>query len=295
MKLLLLGANGQIGTALQLALALLGVVSAHGRSTADLARPEQLRTLIATAHPDVIVNAAAYTRVDDAESNATLAHAVNGDALRHIGEAAAAIGALVVHYSTDYVFDGTADGFQPETQPPHPLSAYGASKLRGDLLLAESGADHLILRVSWVYAPGAGNFPSTILRLAREREQLSVVDSEIGAATPAALIAAVTARLIPPILADRRKSGLYHLAPSGDASRFELAQYVLAKAMAAGGRYLASPDTIQPIASFPTKAQRPANSRLATSKLRDTFGLTLPPWQEGIDQFIATLKAEGRL
>lgn len=295
MKLLILGANGQVGTALQRTLPALGEVIALDRSTADLAQPELLRAAIAREHPDVVINAGAYTRVDDAETNIDLANAVNGDALRHIGAAAAAIGALVVHYSTDYVFDGTAEGFQSETQPTNPLSVYGVSKLRGDELLAASGADHLILRVSWVYASWANTFPSTILRLARERDTLSVVDSEIGAATSAQLIAETTAKLIPAILADRRKSGLYHLAPTGAASRFELARFIVAEATAAGGTYKVAADAIQPIASFPVKAKRPANSRLDTSKLRASFGLSLPSWQDGIKDFIATLKAEDRL
>ncbi len=295
MKLLVLGAGGQVGTALQPVLASLGEVVAVGRAAANLANPDQLRAVIARERPDVIINAGAYTRVDDAESNAHTANTVNGEALHHIGEAAAAIGALVVHYSTDYVFDGKSGGFQSETQESNPLSVYGASKLRGDQLLAHSGADHLILRVSWVYSPTASTFPSTILRLAREREDLNVVDNEVGAATSAHLIAGATAQLIPLVLADRSKGGLYHFAPSGAASRHELARFIVSEALAAGGTYKIAPDGIRAIASFPAKAKRPANSRLDTAKLRSVFPLSLPSWQAGIREFIAILKTEGRL
>ncbi|HVY51731.1 MAG TPA: dTDP-4-dehydrorhamnose reductase [Devosia sp.] len=297
MKLLLFGRDGQVGRALQRTLPALGELVALGRDEADFAKPDSLSGLIAAARPDVIVNCAAYTAVDAAEDDRERAWTINAGAVGRLGEAARRIGAMVVHYSTDYVFDGTALGQQSESTPTSPLSVYGASKLAGEALLRESGADHLILRTSWVYAPRGRNFPLTILRLAGERDSLDVVADQIGAPTPAALIADVTAAAIGQVLADRGKLGLYHLAPTGETSWYDLARYLVAAATAHGARLRLAPQAIRPIptSQYPAKAQRPANSRLDTGKLRAAFGINLPAWQAGILELISTLKSEGQL
>jgi dTDP-4-dehydrorhamnose reductase len=296
-KLLVFGRDGQVGHALQPALAALGEVVALGRAEADFERPEVLGPLLDQHRPDVIVNAAAYTAVDAAEDDRDRAWAVNAAAVGVIGQVARRLGALVVHYSTDYVFDGSALDPQTEEQPTSPLGVYGASKLAGEALLRDTGADHLILRTSWVYAPRGKNFPLTILRLAHERETLTVVSDQRGAPTPASLIADVTARAIVAARTDRHKLGLYHLAPGGETSWHHLAQYLVADAIAEGARLKLTPENIVPILArdYPARAARPANSRLDTTRLRQAFDLTLPPWQEGIRQLIRTLRHEGRL
>jgi dTDP-4-dehydrorhamnose reductase len=296
-KLLVFGRDGQVGHALQPALAALGEVVALGRAEADFEQPEVLGPLLDQHRPDVIVNAAAYTAVDAAEDDRDRAWAVNAAAVGVIGQVARRLGALVVHYSTDYVFDGSALDPQTEEQPTSPLGVYGASKLAGEALLRDTGADHLILRTSWVYAPQGKNFPLTILRLAHERETLTVVSDQRGAPTPASLIADVTARAIVAARTDRHRLGLYHLAPSGETSWHHLAHYLVADAIAEGARLKLTPENIVPILArdYPARAARPANSRLDTTRLRQAFDLTLPPWQEGIRQLIRTLRHEGRL
>ncbi|MEP7240170.1 MAG: dTDP-4-dehydrorhamnose reductase [Devosia sp.] len=296
MKLLLLGKDGQVGRALQQALPPLGALTAHGRDTADLMHPAAIAALIARERPDVVVNAAAYTAVDAAEDDRQAAWTVNAEAVEAIGRAARQNGALVIHYSTDYVFDGSAPEPYREDAATSPLGVYGASKLAGEVLLRDSGATHAIVRTSWVYAPVGKNFALTMLRLARERETLDVVADQVGAATPAALIAEVTARLIP-ALRSGTPGGVYHLAPTGETSWHGYAQFLVTEALAAGVSLKLTPEAIRaiPASAYPTRAQRPANSRLDTAKLRETFGMTLPPWQEPVRQLIRMLKAEGRL
>jgi dTDP-4-dehydrorhamnose reductase len=296
-NILLFGKDGQVGRALAPALAPLGTVAALGRAEADFSAPESLAPIIDTLQPKIIVNAAAYTAVDAAEDDRELAWTINAGALGVIGQVARKNGALVVHYSTDYVFDGLAPEPYAETAPTSPQSVYGSSKLAGEVLLRESGAQHLIFRTSWVYAPTGKNFPLTILRLARERDTLNVVADQIGAPTPAALIAAVSAAAIPQALADARKLGLYHLAPTGETSWHGLARYLVAEAQLAGAASRVAPEAIQPIAAadYPAKAKRPGNSRLDTHKLRTAFGVHLPAWQDGIRQLITTLRNEGRV
>lgn len=297
MKILLFGKDGQVGRALQPALAPLGELTALGRAEADFSKPESLAPIIDELAPEVIVNAAAYTEVDAAEDDREMAWTVNAGALGVIGQIARKNGALVVHYSTDYVFDGLSPDPYPEAASTSPQSVYGASKLAGEVLLRESGARHLIFRTGWVYAPHGRNFPLTMLRLAQERDALSVVADQTGAPTPASLVAAITAAAIPQALANPAKLGLYHLAPIGETSWHGLASYLVAEALAAGAALRATPDTVQPIlaADYPARAKRPANSRLDTMKLRTAFGITLPAWQDGIRQLIDTLRAEGRL
>lgn len=281
-KILLFGKIGQVGWELRRTLAPMGRVVCVDFPEVDFTNPDSIRRQIAAAEPDIIVNAAAYTAVDAAEDDRDRAWAINAGAVGVIGQAARTIGALVVHYSTDYVFDGTALDPQTEEQPTSPLGVYGASKLAGEVLLRDSGAGHLIFRTSWVYAPQGKNFPLTILRLAHERDTLNVVSDQVGAPTPAGLIARATVEALAPASADRGKLGLYHLAPTGETSWHHLAQYLVADAIAEGAQLRLTPEAIVPILArdYPTKALRPANSRLDTSKLRAAFGLTLPPWQE---------------
>lgn len=297
MKLLLLGKNGQVGRALSPLLDTLGTVIAFDRQEANLEQPQTIGDLITHHRPDVIVNAAAYTAVDAAEDDRERAFTVNAEAVRVIGERAKTLSALVVHYSTDFVFDGKSDRSYREDDPTGPLSVYGASKLAGDEALIESGADHVILRVTWNYSPDGKNFPLTILRLAKTKETIDVVSDEIGAATSAKLIAAATVDAVRLAFVDRRKSGLYNLTASGDASRAELARFIVSQAIAAGAKLTLVPEAIRSITAreYNAKAVRPSNSRLDTAKLQAAFGVVLPAWQDGIRDLVWTLRREERL
>lgn len=287
MNLLLTGANGQVGFELQRALAPLGKVHALNRVQCDLAKPEDLRRILRKIKPDIVINAAAYTAVDKAQSEHDRAFAINGSAPGIIGEEAARLNALVVHYSTDYVFDGKKTAPYVETDPPYPQSVYGASKLAGEQALRDSGARHLILRTSWVFGAHGGNFAKTILRLAGEREELKVVADQFGAPTSAALIADVSAQLIGDY--NRRAGdfplGLYHLAASGVTQWHEYACAVVHAAYNSGKTLKLQTGRIHPIttAEYPLPAPRPANSRLDTSKLVTTFGLHMPDWRVGLE------------
>ncbi len=297
MKLLLLGRNGQVGRALSPLLAQLGNVVALGRDDVDFAQPADLAERIRREEPDVIVNAAAYTGVDAAEDDREHAFRVNAEAVGAIGEAARSIAAFVLHYSTDFVFDGTKPEPYRESDGPHPLGAYGESKLAGEAALQQSGAVHAIMRISWVYSAGGKNFPLSILNLATTRDRLDVVADEIGAPTSALFVADATIAALRQIIGNRGLGGLYHLAPSGAVSRHALAQFIVAEALAAGATLRLDPDAIAPIAAsaWPSKVSRPANSVLDATKFRTTFGVQLPPWQEGIRQLIRTLRTGGRL
>ena len=291
MKILLLGKNGQVGWQLQRALAPLGEIVALERKDAggDLADPQGLAAAVRAAKPQVIVNAAAYTAVDKAESEPQLARLINTEAPAALAREAAASGALLVHYSTDYVFDGSGSAPWQESDSTGPLNVYGATKLAGEQAIAASGCAHLTFRTSWVYAAHGDNFIKTMLRLAATRERLTVIDDQKGAPTGAELIADVTAHAISQTLQQPAKAGLYHLTAAGEASWFDYAQYVLALARqarpqgvktAAGG--------VQPIASsqYPAAARRPLNSRLDTRRLQAAFGLQMPPWQQGVTRVL---------
>jgi len=299
MKFLLFGKDGQVGEALQRALPTAGEVVALGRAEADFERPGELPRLIAIHAPDVIVNAAAYTAVDKAETDANRARLVNAEAVATLASAAHRLGAWLIHYSTDYVFDGTKPGPYLETDEASPLSVYGTTKHRGDLAIAASGCRHLIFRVSWVYATGHANFGKTILRLARERSTISVVDDQVGAPTSAELIANVTVAAINRLASlgsdAENLSGLYHLAPEGSLSRYEYARFVVEEARSAGMAMALTPDGVMPIhsAEYATAARRPLNSRLATNKLRAAFGVPLPPWQEDVRRWVAATAERG--
>jgi dTDP-4-dehydrorhamnose reductase len=301
MKILLLGKDGQVGWELQRALAPLGKLHAFGRAQADLADPESLRALVRGLLPDVIVNAAAYTAVDKAESDRATAHAVNAVSPGVLAEEAAARGAWLVQYSTDYVFDGAKDAPWVETDATNPLSVYGRTKCEGEERIRASGARHLILRTSWVFAPLGGNFAKTMLRLAKERDSLSVVADQHGAPTGAELLADATALALHRIAllgADANDlSGTYHLAAAGSTTWHAYARHVLAQAQEHGAVLKAGPDAVQPVASsaFPTPAVRPLNSRLDCSKFCTSFGLALPDWRHHVNRLIAELSAQGNL
>ena len=287
MRILLIGRHGQVGFELQRALAPLGMIHAVDSAQCDLADPSAIATLVRSIRPDIIVNSAAYTAVDKAESEVELAHAVNAVAPGVLGEEAAKLGAWVVHYSTDYVFDGTKLGAYAEADPTNPLSVYGRTKRDGESALQQSGVSCLILRTSWVVGSRGNNFARTILRLASERDELNVVDDQYGAPTSAALLADVTAQLI----RQRQREGgehfpfgLYHCVAGGETTWCEYARFVVSEALAAGRALKLVPEAIRAIPSseYVTAATRPLNSRMDTAKLRRTFGLEMPHWQQGV-------------
>ena len=291
MKLLITGKNGQVGFELQRALAPLGEIVAVDHAECDLSSADAIRALVRRLQPDVIVNPAAYTAVDKAESDQDTVFAVNAVAPGVFGEEAARLNALVVHYSTDYVFDGKKAGAYSEDDTPNPQSVYGQSKLAGEQALQASGAKHLTFRTSWVVGAHGNNFAKTMLRLAADRDSLSVVADQWGAPTSAALLADVTAQLIRQhALADDQlfPYGLYHLVAGGETNWHDYARYVIEAARAAGKPIKVTPGNIKAIttADYPLPAPRPANSRLDTRKLQDTFGLILPHWQLGISHIL---------
>ena len=290
-KLLVTGKNGQVGFELTRALSVLGEVIAVDRRTCDMADAEAIRAMVRQVQPDVIVNAAAYTAVDKAESEKQLASAINAVAPGVLGEEAAKLDALVVHYSTDYVFNGSKSGAYTENDTADPQSTYGQSKLDGERALIKANRKHLILRTSWVYGAHGGNFAKTMLRLAADREKLTVVADQFGAPTSAALLADLTAQLVGRYAregAEKFPYGVYHAVNSGETHWCDYARFVVSTAIAAGKPLKTTPDNITPIttAQYPTPAKRPANSRLDTKKFRNTFGLRLPPWQESLQQVI---------
>jgi dTDP-4-dehydrorhamnose reductase len=297
MKVLLFGKNGQVGWELQRSLAPLGELVALDRHSenycGDLANLDGIRETVRQVRPDIIVNAAAYTAVDKAESDIDAARGVNAEAPGVLAEAASAVGAWLVHYSTDYVFDGSGSKPWEEADPTGPLSVYGRTKLEGELRIAAQCARHLILRTSWVYAARGGNFAKTMLRLAAERDRLTVINDQFGAPTGADLLADVTAHMLRSALAGpaTRVAGIYHAAAAGETSWHGYAQFVLDCAAKSGKTLRALPDTVDPVATsaFPTPAVRPHNSRLNTAKFRGAFGLQLPAWQQGVARLLAEL------
>jgi dTDP-4-dehydrorhamnose reductase len=298
MRILLLGCNGQVGWELQRSLSVLGDVIALGSGSApnpdglcgNLTDLAGLAATVQTVKPDVIVNAAAHTAVDKAESEPELARTLNALAPGVLAQEATKLGAWLVHYSTDYVFDGSGSRPWQETDATGPLSVYGRTKLEGEAAVALN-PKHLILRTSWVYAARGGNFAKTMLRLATERDALSVIDDQFGAPTSAELLADVTAHAIRAAIAKPELAGLYHCVAAGQTSWHGYARFVLETAQALGHTLKAGPGQVQPTstANYPTPAQRPLNSRLNTSKLQQAFGLHLPHWQTGVARMLGEI------
>jgi len=293
LKIVLLGKDGQVGWELQRALAPLGDVVALGRSDGDLREPDAVAAKVRAVAPQWIVNAAAYTAVDRAESESDLAQLVNGTAVGALARAAHAANAWLVHFSSDYVFDGSGEKPWREDDPTAPLGAYGRSKLAGEELVRASRCRHLILRTSWVFAARGTNFVRTMLRLARERDALRVVADQVGAPTGAELIADVTAHAMRGAGSEPQLAGTYHLAAAGEASWNAVARRAIARARERGAPVRVGDSAIEAIASaaYPQAALRPLNSRLDTTKLRAAFALTLPPWQAGVDRAVDELTA----
>jgi dTDP-4-dehydrorhamnose reductase len=288
-KILVTGKSGQVGARLGQALPALGETLVVGRETLDLARPEAIRRVIRDVRPDVIVNAAGYTDVDRAESEKALAHAVNAVAPAIMAEEAKRLGALLVHYSSVYVFDGAKPGAYTEVDAPRPLNEYGVSKLLGEEAVTSAGCAHLILRASWVYDTRARNFVLTMLRLAAERDHLEVVDDQTGSPTSARSIAEATCGLLRDLGRAKAASGIYNLAAQGAVSRSDFTARIME-----GSRRLRpgrSLPALEPIKTrdFPLVATRPLNSVLVCGKWTETFGIALSTWQEQLDACLAEL------
>ncbi len=297
MKLLLLGADGQVGWELRRALAPLGKVTALGRGggdglCGDLAAPERVTATIRREAPDVIVNAAAYTAVDRAESEPAVAHTVNAEAPGVLAREAQRNGTWLVHYSTDYVFDGSGQRPWREEDPPAPLSVYGRTKHEGEIAVQRSGCKHLVFRTSWVYAARGRNFIRIMLRLAAERETLQVIDDQHGAPTGAALIADATAHALRSLMTQSSgRNGVYHLAASGETTWHGYACWLIEHARAAGWPVRLADGGLEavPTEKFPVQATRPRNSRLDCTLLESVFGLSMPDWRDGVSQVVSEL------
>ena len=276
MRILLTGKSGQVGSALSKALAPLGDVIAWDRSQLDLADPDAIRAAVRAAKPRVIVNAAAYTAVDKAEAEEGVAMKINRDGPRTLAEEAAKGGALLVHFSTDYVFDGEKRAPYTEHDVPRPLNAYGRSKLGGEQAILSSACRRLIVRTSWVYSPVGRNFPLTIMKAAREQRELRVVDDQVGAPTSTGMLARALPEMIKRALDDASLDGLYHLSAAGEVSWYDFALAILA------GKGIRA--AVKPVSSeeYKVPALRPHNSLLDNAKVRQEFGIRLPPWEEGL-------------
>ncbi len=292
MKILLFGKGGQVGWELQRSLAPLGpLVALDFDSTdhcGDFTDPAGLRDTVRAVQPDLIVNAAAHTAVDKAESEPELAHRINAEGPGALAEEAARLGAWLVHYSTDYVFDGSGTRPWREADRAAPLSVYGRTKLAGEQAVQAAGAKHLILRTSWVYAARGGNFAKTMLRLAQERDKLTVIDDQIGSPTGAELLADATAQAVVALQRDPSLAGLYHLTAAGETSWHAYARFVIETARQVVPALPIKAQTIEPVptSAFPTPAARPHNSRLDCTRVQAAFGLQLPAWQHGVERML---------
>ena len=298
MNILLLGANGQLGHQLNTELLALGYVKALTRVQADMSDPVHLRDDLEKATavfvPDVIVNAAAYTAVDKAETDAAQALAVNAQSVGVLAEFAQSVGACLMHYSTDYVFDGSGTRPWAEDDTVAPMSVYGQTKYLGEQAIKKACQKHLVLRTSWVVGAHGGNFLKTMLRLANERDSLRVVVDQVGVPTSTQLLAETTVALLRAMhgaSADDARWGVYHLSPGGETTWHAYAQHVVAGALARGAKLKAGVNDVHPIgtAEYPLPAPRPLNSRLNTEKIQRTFGLSLPSWQQGVDAILDEL------
>lgn len=280
--ILILGASGQVGTELQRSFAGAGEVTAWDRSVADLSRPEELRPLLRQLRPNLILNAAAYTAVDRAESEPDLAMTVNGVAPRVLAEEAAKLDAVLVHYSTDYIFDGSKKAPWVESDVTNPLNTYGSTKLAGEQAIEEVGGKSFVLRTSWVYGPHGHNFLRTMLRLGRERDQLKIVADQFGAPTSSVAIADATRATCDKAM-EEPKYGVYHLSCGGSTSWYGFAQEIFGRHHRMTGEKVPQVSPI-PSSEYPTPAKRPANSVLSNEKLQSTYGVTLPDWRSALSE-----------
>ena len=295
MKILLFGKDGQVGWELQRSLSFMGELVAldvnDKELCGDFTHPDSIIQTIHSVSPDVIVNAAAYTAVDKAENEPELAETINTQAPEIIAEESRKLGALLIHYSTDYVFDG--NGIKPwkETDPTIPLNVYGSTKLEGERAVINSGCKHLIFRTSWVYSARGENFIKTMIRLAQNQDHLSVINDQIGAPTGAELLADVTAHSMYIALQQPLVSGLYHLAAKGETSWYGYANFVLDKVRQSGIKLKVQPENIHSVSTneFSQTARRPGNSRLNTRKIEHTFDLALPLWQTGVARMLTEI------
>jgi dTDP-4-dehydrorhamnose reductase len=300
MKILLLGKNGQVGWELQRSLAPLGEIIALDSNSqehcGDFTNLEGLRLTIRTIAPDIIVNAAAHTAVDKAESEPELVRTINTLAPAMLAEEAKSLNAWLIHYSTDYVFDGKGDQPWLETDASNPLNVYGATKLEGEQLIQQSACKHLIFRTSWVYAARGANFAKTMLRLAGERDSLNIINDQIGAPTGADLLADVTAHAIRTALLKPELAGIYHLVAGGETSWHGYASFVIQHAIQSDVSMWITTEDIHavPTSAYATPAKRPLNSRLNTNKFQQTFGLQLPPWQAGVSRMLTEVLDGGK-
>jgi dTDP-4-dehydrorhamnose reductase len=292
MKIVILGAEGQVGWELQRSLSFFGDVSAFKRSQADFTKPDDIVALLNNEQPNIVVNAAANTAVDAAETDAGNAHKINAGTVSSIAKTCSELGAVFIHYSTDYVFDGLKSGFYVESDRTSPLSVYGASKLAGEAAITDSGSLHFIFRTSWVYAARGNNFIKTMLKLASEKNSLSVVDDQFGAPTSAELIADITALVVARIKLDdsfaKNYSGIYHLVAADETTWFGLARYVIGLAESLGLSLQVAAEDIKPIptSAYPRPATRPVNSRLNTEKLSNLLNITLPTWKLHVHRMV---------
>ena len=291
MKILLLGASGQVGTELTHFLAPLGELLCCDRQQADLTDIENLQRVIREFSPDIVVNAAAYTAVDNAESDADTAYSVNKTAVAVIAEEVKQLGGWLVHYSTDYVFDGNKSGSYNEQDMVSPLNVYGESKYHGEQAISDSGCKHFILRTSWVISASGNNFVKTIFRLAQERDSISVVVDQRGAPTSAEMIAQVTFDLLSNLSTHANSSGVYHMTPTGETTWHEIARRIVIAAQQNGYKLMLQPEAIRaiPATEYPTPAARPMNSTLDATKLQSMLTFKLPNWQQGVDRVVARL------
>lgn len=278
---LLLGGTGQLG------LALCHLLDTEAlwlprRAEADLLNPGQLISLVERLKPRLIINATAYTQVDQAESEPEMAYKVNAQAVAALAEASRRVGALLVHFSTDYVFDGSGDRPWREEDKPSPLNVYGQSKWQGELAIMASGCRHLIFRTSWLHSPYKKNFLKTMLHLGQEKKSLSIVCDQIGAPTSAVMLAKVTLQAIEQTLVNPALCGLYHVAAAGESSWYDYACFIFAEAKALGSEFKLS--EVKPVQSpaYPVVVHRPLNSRLDTAKFRAAFRIELPDWRDGV-------------
>jgi len=290
MKILLFGKNGQVGRELNRSLSPLGTLLTFGRDEVDLDKKDTISNIISKEKPDILVNAAAYTAVDCAETESKLAHRINAEAVEVMAKEILKQNAWLIHYSTDYVFDGKKQTPYTEEDLPSPLSEYGKSKLKGENFIRKINPKHMIFRTSWVFSSHGSNFAKTMLRLAKEKNELKVVNDQFGAPTSAELIADVTAIAISCIknnIDEKELSGTYHLAASGKTSWYGFAKTVIKEAQAQGSKHILKLENINPISTeeYPTPATRPQNSRLDTAKISKTFEITLPNWKHHIARF----------